>query len=203
MRHRKRGRVLGRSPSHRKALFQNMAKALFLTEDPDAPEKGAPKVKGRIITTLPKAKEVRSFVEKCITVAKKSLIAQEKAGEHATKAARGTPEWKTWREGPGWKKWAQAMAPVVNARRRMVAMLNERGDEHSPGDKRAVRILFDVIAPRFADRKGGYTRILKLAKPRLGDNGTRAILEFVGVNDRKVQKAAAPSFEKSAEPAKA
>ena len=48
-------------------------------------------------------------------------------------------------------------------------------------DKQAVRVLFETIAPRFADRPGGYTRIMRLAKPRLGDNGTRAILELVGV----------------------
>ena len=48
------------------------------------------------------------------------------------------------------------------------------------GDKQATRILFEVVAPRFVDRPGGYTRILKLSKPRLGDAGQRAILEFVG-----------------------
>ena len=48
------------------------------------------------------------------------------------------------------------------------------------GDKHAARILFEKIAPRFTDRPGGYTRILKLATPRLGDAGPRAILEFVG-----------------------
>jgi large subunit ribosomal protein L17 len=63
------------------------------------------------------------------------------------------------------------MAPAVTARRRAVQLL---------GDKQAARILFEVIAPRFADRPGGYTRILKLSKPRLGDAGQRAILEFVG-----------------------
>ena len=63
------------------------------------------------------------------------------------------------------------MAPVVKARRRVVQLL---------GDKRAARLVFEVIAPRFADRPGGYTRILKLATPRLGDAGQRAILEFVG-----------------------
>ena len=63
------------------------------------------------------------------------------------------------------------MAPAVKARRRVVQML---------GDKKAARIVFEVIAPRFAERPGGYTRILMLAKPRLGDAGTRAILEFVG-----------------------
>ena len=46
--------------------------------------------------------------------------------------------------------------------------------------KQAVSVLFEEVAPRFADRDGGYTRILRLAKPRLGDAGTRAILEFVG-----------------------
>jgi large subunit ribosomal protein L17 len=69
------------------------------------------------------------------------------------------------------------------------------------GDKQAVRILFDEIAPRFADRNGGYTRVLRLAKPRLGDAGTRAILELVGKNDRVRKKAARPSFESDVAPA--
>ena len=60
---------------------------------------------------------------------------------------------------------------------------------------------FDEVAPRFADRPGGYTRIMRLAKPRLGDAGTRAILEFVGVRDRVVQKAQAPQVEPEAAPA--
>jgi len=55
------------------------------------------------------------------------------------------------------------------------------------------------VAPRFAERDGGYTRVLKLAKPRLGDSGARAILEFVGVRDRKVERSEKPSF--SDEPA--
>ena len=63
------------------------------------------------------------------------------------------------------------MAPAVNARRRVVQLL---------GDKQAARIVFEKIAPRFVDRPGGYTRIFKLATPRLGDAGPRAILEFVG-----------------------
>ena len=63
------------------------------------------------------------------------------------------------------------------------------------GDKQAVTILFDEIAPRFADRSGGYTRILKLATPRLGDAGSRAILEFVGVHDRATVKSTRPAFD--------
>ena len=56
------------------------------------------------------------------------------------------------------------------------------------GNKQAAKFCFEVVAPRFADRPGGYTRILRLAKPRLGDAGTRAILEFVGVRDRVSKK---------------
>lgn len=172
MRHRRKGRILGRSPSHQRALLRNLASALMLTEqDVEPGEPGAAKVKGRIITTLPKAKEVRPLVERTITVARRGLAASARAGEFATSAERGTAAWKDWRNGPQWRAWAQAMAPAVKARRRVVQML---------GDKKAARIVFEVIAPRFADRPGGYTRILKLAKPRLGDAGTRAILEFVG-----------------------
>ena len=90
------------------------------------------------------------------------------------------------------------MAPVVDARRRCLRLL---------GDKQAVRILFQTVAPRFANRPGGYTRVLRLAKPRLGDAGTRAILEFVGVHDRVTQRAQRPTFEdqprKDKEPAEA
>ncbi len=77
------------------------------------------------------------------------------------------------------------------ARRRCVQLL---------GDKQAVGILFEEIAPRFEDRPGGYTRIVRLAQPRLGDAGVQAILEFVGVRDRVVQRSQKPTFE-DAEPA--
>lgn len=188
MRHMRHGRVLGRSPAHRKALYRNLVSALFLTErvivdrelDPTAP-----KVAGRIITTIQKAKEVRPLVEKCVTIAKKGLAAEAAAEQFATKADRGTPEWEKWRKSPEWQKWAAARAPGVNARRRVFQLIR---------DKKAVEILFETIAPRFADRPGGYTRILRLAKPRLGDGGTRAMFEFVGKNDRVRVKADKPAF---------
>jgi large subunit ribosomal protein L17 len=62
-------------------------------------------------------------------------------------------------------------------------------------NKDAVRLLFNEIAPRFVNRDGGYTRILKLSKPRLGDAGNRAAIEFVGVHDRAKKKAERPQFE--------
>ena len=63
------------------------------------------------------------------------------------------------------------------------------------GDKNAVAVLIDSVASRFDGRPGGYTRIMRLAKPRLGDSGTRAVLEFVGVRDRTEKAAPAPAFE--------
>ena len=76
MRHRRKGRVLGRSPSHQRALLRNLASALMLTErEAEAGETGAPKVAGRIVTTLAKAKEVRPLVERCVTIAKRGLEA--------------------------------------------------------------------------------------------------------------------------------
>jgi large subunit ribosomal protein L17 len=188
MRHRKRGRHLGRSSSHRKALLKNLASSIFLTErqtDPDL-DAGIPKVKGRIITTLQKAKEVRPLVEKCITIAKKSLQAVKTAEQFATTAERGSDKWRQWRSSEQWLRWNNAIAPAVAGRRRVLQMI---------GDKQAVRVLFQEVAPRFEEREGGYTRILRLAKPRLGDAGTRAILEFVGEHDRVRQVSERPSFE--------
>lgn len=172
MRHRRKGRVLGRSPSHQRALLRNLASALMLTErETDADTDGAPAVRGRIVTTVAKAKEVRPLVERCVTIAKRGLVAQAQAKEFSTEADRDSAEWKKWRSGDQWKQWARAMAPAVSARRRVITLL---------GDKQAARVLFERIAPRFSDRPGGYTRILKLSTPRLGDAGPRAVLEFVG-----------------------
>jgi large subunit ribosomal protein L17 len=193
MRHRRKGRILGRSPSHQRALLRSLASALILTEgEYDSDDKNKPKVKGRIVTTIQKAKEVRPLVERCVTIAIRALPQIEAAAELEPDGERHTEAWKTWRNGPGWAEWNQAIAPVVAARRRTLRML---------GSKDAVQILFNEIAPRFSDRPGGYTRVLRLAKPRLGDAGIRAILEFVGVHDRKRRKAARPAFESETETA--
>lgn len=117
MRHRVAGNHLGRTSSHRIAMTRNMAASVILHE--------------RVVTTLPKAKVVKPFVEKLVTLAK---------------------------------------TESVHHRRLVFAKLR---------DKEATKKLFETLGPRFQSRPGGYCRILRLAKPRVGDNGSRAILEFV------------------------
>jgi len=126
MRHRKSGRKLSRTTSHRDALLRNLVISLFLIE-PDA-DAGTYE---RIVTTKPKAKEARRLAEKVITLGKKGTLA---------------------------------------ARRRALQLLD---------DKRAVRKVFATLAPRYATRPGGYTRIMGLPKRRVGDNATQVIFELV------------------------
>ena len=116
MRHRQSGRKLNRTSSHRKSLFKNMAQALLKHE--------------RIVTTLPKAKELKRVVEKLITLGKKG-----------------------------------------NLHSRRLAFNQIR-------DKDMVSKLFDNLAKRYSDRKGGYTRVLK-AGFRYGDSAPMAVIELV------------------------
>ncbi len=122
MRHRKKGRKLNRTHEHRKAMFANMAAALITHE--------------QIVTTLPKAKELRGIVDKLITLAKKG---QDKDKRLA-------------------------------CFRLAVARLQ--------GKEAEARKLFEVLAPRYAERNGGYTRVLK-AGFRYGDNAPMAVIELV------------------------
>ena len=91
MRHRVKGRRLGRNGSHRKAMFSNMAASLIKTLD-DSGGDGAAKVPGRIVTTVAKAKELRPRVEKLITLARKAAAIQSSADALLTTAERGRSE---------------------------------------------------------------------------------------------------------------
>lgn len=184
MRHRVRGRKLGRNASHRKAMFRNMATSLIRSVRVDEDDPNRPRVPGRIVTTVPKAKELRPFVEKLVTMARRASAHEAAAAEFGTDAERNTDEWRKWRESEKWQQWADAKAPAVTLRRRAFSMLR---------DIEAVDILFDELAERFADRPGGYTRIVRLAKVRLGDAGQQALVEFVGERDRvRSRRRAAP-----------
>ena len=116
MRHRQAGRKLNRTSSHRKSLFKNMAQALIKHE--------------QIVTTLPKAKELKRVIEKLITLGKKSSL-------HSRRLA-------------------------FNQIR----------------DKKMVSKLFGTLAPRYSDRNGGYSRVLK-AGFRYGDSAPMAVIELV------------------------
>lgn len=196
MRHRVRGRKLGRNHSHRRAMFRNMAASLIKTVLADRETNADdPHVPGRIVTTLHKAKELRPFVERLITLSKKALPHVEAASEFATRAEPRTDAYKQWRESDQWQQWNRAIAPAVALRRKAFSLLR---------DKLAVDILFDELGERFADRPGGYTRIVRLARVRLGDAGEQALIEFVGENDRTtVRKRVAPTVTDAPAPAAA
>jgi len=165
-------------------MLRNMACSLIRTLDQDEDDPTRAKIAGRIVTTLPKAKELRPFVEKLVTLAKKGrqheLAAAEIKSDVPAKVGHpeGRSEWKQFRESAEYAPWHAALAPAVACRRRAFSMLR---------DKLAVTILFEELADRFADRPGGYTRVLKLATVRLGDAGRQALIEFVGEDD-KVEK---------------
>jgi len=179
-----RGRKLGRNPSHRRAMLRNMACSLIRTLEQNEDDPMRAKVAGRIVTTLPKAKELRPFVERLVTLAKKGrqheLAAADIKPDVPEKVGNpeGRGEWKQFKDSAEYAPWHAALAPAVACRRRAFSMLR---------DKLAVDILFEELADRFADRPGGYTRVLKLATVRLGDAGRQALIEFVGEDD-KVEK---------------
>jgi large subunit ribosomal protein L17 len=143
MRHRYAHRRLGRVSSHRKALLRNLATDLLDHE--------------HIVTTVPKAKEVRPIVERLITVAKRGVKADDPKGR--TLAARRL-----------------VMTEIVN--------------------EDVVTKLFDQLAPRFMDRPGGYTRILRLGHRR-GDGGEIAQIELLG-SEYDPKKAEAEKAEQEA-----
>ncbi len=193
MRHRVAGRKLGRNASHRKAMFRNMACSLIRTVRVDEGSEGAPRVAGRIVTTVPKAKELRPVIEKLITLAKRAHRISESAAALGSDAERNSDAWNEWRESERGKEWVRANAPALALRRRAFSELR---------DSVAVDILFDELAKRFIDRDGGYTRVVQLAAVRLGDAGAQSIIEFVGERDRvKSGRRAAPAVIDTAEQA--
>lgn len=148
MRHLKRGRKLGRNASHRTSLKRNLLLGLFTHE--------------RITTTVPKAKELRPYVERLITLAKRGVATGDKVKElHARRLILAR------------------LGPVAK-----VEILDAKGN--GTGET-VVGKLFRVLAPRYKDRAGGYTRIMKLTKRRLGDAGETAFIELLKEGEEKVR----------------
>src|SRR5689334_17411481 len=152
MRHGFAGRRLNRTTGHRDALLVNLATALIKHE--------------QIKTTLPKAKELKPYVDKLVTLGKKGAAEQAtfKAAVAAAKDEAGRKAVTKSQKGK-----------TVHARRLALSQLRN--------DSATVAKLFDTLAPRYASRKGGYTRIMK-AGFRYGDAAPMAVIEFV---DRDVE----------------
>lgn len=151
MRHRVAGRRLGRTKEHRLAMRRNLVAALFQHET--------------ISTTVEKAKEVKPFAEKLITLAKKGTL---------------------------------------SARRRAIALLGNRDiidhEDGAPVNKGTViGKLFSELGPRYLDRPGGYTRIIRLSLKRLGDNGQLVLLQLVGADESTEKKTKKRSRKKAKE----
>jgi large subunit ribosomal protein L17 len=161
MRHRNRGRHLNRNAAHRRSLFRNLSRALITHE--------------KIVTTTPKAKELRPFVEKLITLAKKAnAVVADAAGKSDDEVKK-------------------ARTQALHYRRMAMQLL---GPTHGTGiwDKKdtttgdtVLKKLFREIGPRYADRPGGYTRIIKQHYRRLGDAGETAVIELLKAGEKKVQ----------------
>ena len=133
MKHNITHRKLNRTSSHRKSLLMNLSNALIKHE--------------QITTTLIKAKELKPFVEKIVTLGKKGDL---------------------------------------NARKKTISILQ---------DKTMAAKIFDVLAERYKDRKGGYTRIVKLGN-RFGDNAPTAVIEFVNRDEEAKGLDSGPIIEK-------
>lgn len=148
MRHLERGRKLNRSPSHRQALLRNLATRLFAHE--------------RITTTLPKAKELRPYAERLITIAKRGSAALEAASGATGDAAR------------------KAKADALHARRLLISRLGGKKTVIVGEDEvNVVNKLLNDIGPRFQTRPGGYTRVIKRSQRRLGDAAPTAFIELL------------------------
>lgn len=168
MRHRLKGRHLGRNGSHRNSLLRNLARCLVLSCDVES--SGTAKVRGRIRTTLEKAKEARPFVEKLVTTAVKAKVCFDEASRVRGDYEQRSSEYRIWRLSEEGQVWLRLQGRYIHYRRLLFSVLR--------CDKTVVMFI-EQIAPQFMGRLGGYTRVVRLAKRRLGDAAKLAYLEFV------------------------
>ncbi|HZI62750.1 MAG TPA: 50S ribosomal protein L17 [Pyrinomonadaceae bacterium] len=157
MRHLKAHRKLGRTSEHRHSMLRNLATSLINSRDE------------RITTTLPKAKELRPFVERAITLSRRARAFSDEGSDvralHLRRQAAGF-----------FHAGNTAMSPATGKRGQLKPART--------AGVAALRRLFDELGERYKDRRGGYTRILKLGH-RDGDDAELAIIELVD-NPREI-----------------
>ncbi len=185
MRHGRAGYRLGRKTAHRTAMLRNMAAGLF--------------EHGQIVTTVTKAKALQPFVEKIITDAKSTMgVSDPKEAKRINVAARRRVVAKLGRDRRGFE-WLYLSKNASDAEKEHVQKLRDRAspffdlpessqvERNRYGELRKspklVKHIFERVATRFADRNGGYTRIVKLGKHRIGDGTELALLQFVGAEE--------------------
>ncbi len=168
MRHGVSKRHLARTPAHLLAMRRNIAQSLFQY--------------GQVQTTLVKAKEMRPFVEKLITLARKGTLESRRRVESIlTDRAILTPEEEEKYVGMTDAQRTKVMVARSGRRHRTGRVPAAYNKKKIPFVARSiVNKLVTEIAPSFKDRPGGYTRIIKLAKRRIGDDSQLAILQLVG-----------------------
>src|SRR5258705_9225946 len=179
MRHQKAHRKLGRTSEHRMSMLRNLAVSLINSHEE------------RIVTTLPKAKELRPFVERAITLSRRANgLEGDNAGPRALHLRR---------QAAGFFHAGNTQASALTGKRGQLRLPRTAGVA-------ALKRLFDELGERYKDRPGGYTRIFKLGR-RAGDNAELAIIELVdnqGERDAleaaKKRKTAGSKKKKGAEP---
>lgn len=159
MRHGIKGYQLGRDSEHRRAMFRNLAAGLF--------------EHGQIETTLPKAKAVQPFVEKLITIARRGDLharrqLEKKLGDRMIHAWVADPAVKDERKDNPWFD-LPAESDIE---------FNRYGELRKA--PRLIQHVMSVIGPMYEDRDGGYTRIIRTGRHRLGDGGDIVLLQLVG-----------------------
>jgi large subunit ribosomal protein L17 len=169
MRHLKAHRKLGRTSEHRHSMLRNLATSLINSREE------------RIVTTLPKAKELRPFVERAITLSRRARSFSEDDSDARALHLR--------RQAAGFFHAGNMTISETTGKR------GQLRPERTAGVA-ALRRLFNELGDRYKDRPGGYTRILKLGH-RNGDSAELAIIELVG-NPREVEALEAAKKRKSA-----
>jgi len=170
MRHGRAGYRLGRTTAHRASTLRNLAVGLF--------------EHGQIVTTIPRAKAVKPMVEKIITAAKTGNLAARRAIIAKLGRDRMIFEWLFLSKKPT-EQETEFVAKMRDQRSQFFDLpASSEVERNRYGELRkspkVVKHIFDTVAPKFADRAGGYTRIVKLGRHRIGDAGELCVLQLVG-----------------------
>ena len=173
MRHMRAGYRLGRTTAHRASTLRHIAAGLF--------------EHGQVVTTIPKAKAVQPMVEKIVTLAKRGdlharrLVISKLGGDRAAfdwlYQAKGASD----KEKESVQKLRDHAAQFFDVPESSAVERNRYGELRKA--PKLVKHIFERVAPRFRDRPGGYTRIVKLGRHRVGDGTELCVIQFVGAEE--------------------